>query len=287
MPPRPTTPHVVQVGANAHSGAAAFAHDPVPYLITKGGWRATLVEPQPAAAAALRASYEANKDVDVLQAAFCADASMSSAPLYFINGSKTLGANESDVRCEPGGAISGTASFSKAQVLQHQRFYRFTPSQCSACAARLGRPLPPTCMKRIYTDNLDTLDVRCVRTSDLTAAHQRTIDALVVDAEGQDAVVVTRVLDDHRAALEAPPTVIVYEHVHLKAASRTRLGTRLVAAGLSPYRARAPNVFPEGLAWQSLRHVLKRVNTLDNSVWVVNKSAEAVVDWRREHRRSR
>ena len=26
MPPRPTTPHVVQVGANAHSGAAAFAH---------------------------------------------------------------------------------------------------------------------------------------------------------------------------------------------------------------------------------------------------------------------
>ena len=130
---------VLQVGANAHSKAVAFSHDPVPRLIARG-FSAVLVEPQPFAAESLRKAYAHNSLVRVVQAAFCPDASATTVPLWFINGTKNLGSNESDVRCA-GAAISGTASFSRAHVMQHQRFYKFTPSRCANCARELGRAL--------------------------------------------------------------------------------------------------------------------------------------------------
>ena len=142
--------------------------------------------------------------------------SPTTIPLYFINGSRTLGANESDVRCL-GDVVSGTASFSKALVMAHQRFYRYTPSQCASCATRLGRQLPPTCMRRVYADNLDVLQVRCAHAGQLFGVNATGVDRqappgsvslLVVDAEGEDDRVVARML----AILGGEaPSVLVYE----------------------------------------------------------------------------
>ena len=266
---------VLQIGANSHGADIAFSHDPVPTLIRQG-WRATLVEPQPVAAGKLRAAYAAtNGRVRVLEAAFCSEPGVSSVPLYFINGSRTLGSNESDIRCIGGdGAISGTASFSRQHVMAHQRFYKFTPSQCRSCAARLGRPLPPTCMRRVYADNLQMLDVRCVRTEDV-APDARSPDAVVIDAEGQDGKIVLRLLDDFRTHGARMPFVIVYEHAHLRAGHKQQLAASLQALGFSPYRsgkAARGSALPNGMAWTAMRHALNRVNAVENSLWVRNQS---------------
>ena len=293
------------MGANSHSDHTAFKHDPVPWLISHG-WSATLIEPQPGPAALLRRRYESNAFVRIVQAAVCADVAMDAVPLFFVNGSLTLGANESDIRCL-GDVVSGTASFSKAHVVAHQRFYRFTPSQCMGCAARLGRPLPPTCMKRVYTDNLDMIRVPCAQAdqmpfggrggagagaaasrsahrrqhahasadgdSSLTAAAPRerlaSASLVVVDAEGEDDRVVDRLLE---MAGGMPPPVLVYEQAHLRSSRKAALATRLRAAGLAVYnrtsRAQAP---PGGLGettWSQLRKALTRLDSRDNALWV-------------------
>ena len=289
-------------------GSAAFAHDPVPWLISHG-WSATLVEPQPSPAASLRRRYGSHALVRIVQAAVCPDGAMAAVPLFFVNGSRTLGANESDIRCL-GDVVSGTASFSKAHVVAHQRFYRFTPSQCMGCSERLGRPLPPTCMKRVYTDNLDMISVPCAQPdqmplggrggasasaaairsahrrpharasadgsgdSSLAAAAPRARERLasaslvVVDAEGEDDRVVGRLLE---MAGGVPPPVLVYEQAHLRSSRRAALASRLRAAGLAVYnrtRARTP---PGGLGpttWSQLRHALARLDSRDNALWV-------------------
>ena len=267
-------PSVLQIGANSHSTSTAFVHDPVPRLIANG-WRAVLVEPQPDAAVALRHHYAGREDqVRVVEAAFCPSATARAMPLYFVNATKTLGANESDVRCV-GDAIFGTASFSKAQVLRHQRWYRFTPSQCMACARRLGRPLPPTCMRRVYTDNLDVLTVPCASPEQLLASassrtsSSRGIDALIVDVEGEDDRVVNRYLDLLAGAV--PPPVVVYEHVHLGDARNAALRVRLRGAGMRPFnwasmRSPPARSMPPA-TWNHLRRVL-RGSERDNAVWV-------------------
>ena len=275
-------PIVLQVGANSHSDDAAFAHDPVPRLIARVGWGAILVEPQPEAAASLRDRYRSKAPrVAVVEAAFCPDAAARSVPLYFINGTRTLGSNESDVRCV-GKAISGTASFSKPHVLQHQRWYRFTPSQCATCSKLLGRALPPTCMRRVYLDNLEVANVPCAavhqllpsNTTSAAAGSRVGADVVVVDVEGEDDKVVGRYLD----LVAPPPSVLVYEHAHLRTPRRAALASRLRAAGMVPYRAAETKAPPGSLAglrthhWTAMRRVLARVNTNDNAVWVRRSS---------------
>ena len=135
----------------------------------------------------LRSRYSRNGNVSVLREAVCPDASASSTMLWFINVSKMLGSNVSDARCLGDlSATSGTASLSRRHVTQYQRFYRFTPSQCKACSERLQKPLPPSCLSRVYVDNLDNVSVPCARLVSERA------DALVVDAEGWDAAALTR-----------------------------------------------------------------------------------------------
>lgn len=204
----------------------------------------------------------------------CQDGATSSVPLYFINGSKTLGANESDVRCL-GDAISGTASFTKNLILGHQRFYKFTPSQCEKCAARLGRPLPMTCMKRVYTDNLDVINVPCARSADLLGGPDAA-QLVVVDAEGEDDHVVARLLDIGRGV---PPPVLIYEQSHLRPARRAALAQRLRDVGMRTYNRTAHRMPPRSgsvslspSSWTQIRHVLARIDARDNAGWVVPSS---------------
>ena len=278
-------PTVLQIGANAHSADAAFAHDPVPWLIGHG-WAATLVEPQPGPARSLRKRYTGNPSVRVVQGAFCPDSASSTVPLYFVNGSKTLGANESDIRClGEKGAVSGTASFSRALVAGNQRFYRFTPSQCANCAKMLGRPLPPTCMRRVYADNLDVVNVSCVRQatelfdSGAAASSESSsarISLAVIDCEGEDDHVVGRLLE---MISGQPPEVLVYEQSHLKGHRRSTLASKLRALGMTTYNRSTMKQPPAGSAlsqasWGHLRHVLNRMDTSrDNAAWTRGRAA--------------
>lgn len=295
MPTTTDAVGVLQIGANGHTkGIAAFHHDPVPFLI-KRGWSATLVEPQPRLANRLRQNYAAmNSTVGVVQAAVCPEAMALSVPLYFVNGSRTLGANESDIRCLGDDVSSGTASFSRGLVLSHQRHYRFTPSQCALCAAALGRPLPPNCMRRVYEANLDVMHVPCARAADVlptgdgggdgssaaagiiaAATARRRLTVLVVDAEGEDDHVVVRLLD--MMGSSGPPTVIIYEQVHMRAARRAALAKRLRESGMRIYNRTAMRTPPRGRAaelsavrWNQLRSVLSRTGP-DNAAWIVEE----------------
>ena len=272
-------PSVLQVGANSHGTSIAHAHDPVPFLISHG-WSAMLIEPQPQAAAALRDRYSGQQSVNVRQEAVCESAAARWTTLWLINVSKTFGANHSDARCLGDlSAISGTASLSRRQVTQFQRFYRFTPSQCAKCAQQLGRPLPPSCMSRVYLDNLENISVPCAQLSTITAAP---VEALVVDAEGQDADIVRRYLD----LAGSTPRAIVYEHAHLRRSTRASLAERLTAAGMvratdlatQLLRGRhaalrgTPTTAQWNGPWAALRHALKRVDSKDNSVWLLNST---------------
>lgn len=261
---------ILQVGANSHGASFAHAHDPVPYLISHG-WAATLIEPQPQAAAALRERYGGNSAVAVRAEAVCTTDDAEYTTLWLINTTKTIGSNHSDARCLGDlAAISGTASLSRKQVLQYQRFYRFTPSQCAACSQRLGRPLPPSCMSRVYLDNLENVSVPCVP---LRAASEWAADVLVVDAEGHDADVVARYLEVVKAT---PPRALVYEHAHLRGTIRLQLAHRLSAAGMVRHdtgRHRSTRRGQQPWGWAALRHVLARVDVKDNSVWVLNDTA--------------
>ena len=263
-------PSLLQIGANEHSSNAAFAHDPVPSLIRRG-WSATLLEPQPGPASSLRTLYTSNSAVRVVQAAMCQDDATTSVPLYFINGSKTLGANESDFRCMGGNVISGTASFTRSLIMAHQRFYKYTPSQCANCAKFLGRPLPPTCMRRVYSDNLDVISVPCARAADLLSGSETAL-LVVVDAEGEDDHIVTRLIELRKGA---PPPVLVYEQAHLKKDRKHALARRLRSAGMVPYNRsamRAPFSPLSAASWSDIRRALTRVDMRDNAAWVLYPS---------------
>lgn len=272
----PTTapPLVLQIGANSHSGSIAHAHDPVPFLIAHG-WAATLLEPQPPAAAALRELYhkKLSATITVRGEAVCTDVMAATATLWYINATKTLGSNHSDARCMGDfAAASGTASLSRGQVVQYQRFYRYTPSQCAACSLRLQRPLPPSCMARVYLDNLESVSVPCAR---FDVESLGTVDALVIDAEGADAAIVTRYLDVART----PPQALVYEHAFLHGPTRAKLAARLNRAGMVrfgkehelPRRGGAAGRTRRGRRgpWAALRLALSRVDTRQNSVWLL------------------
>ena len=130
-------------------------------------------------------------------------------------------------------------------------------------------------MRRVYADNLQVLDVRCIRTEDVATAA-RSPDAVVIDAEGQDGKIVLRLLDDFRAHGVRMPSVIVYEHAHLRAAQKQQLAASLQQLGFSPYRsgkAAKGSALPNGMAWTAMRHALNRVNAVENSLWVRNHSS--------------
>lgn len=294
-----TSALVLQVGANSHSSFAAHQHDPVPLLI-KQGWHAVLIEPQPTAAASLRKKHGANPHVRVVNAAVCLDAAASAMPLFFVNASRTHGSNDSDTRClgsenDVEATLSGMASFSEAHIIKHERFYRYTPSQCARCAQRLSRPLPPTCMRRVFSANLDRISVACAPfTRSLIASLSSTFSdgggvagskglgervseqslaagALVVDAEGADALIVERYLESGLPL----PSAIVYESAHLRSSSKRRLTARLAQVGMAQYeprslrRMRPPASIPSWL-WRGLRLALSRVEARDNIVWLRN-----------------
>ena len=183
---------------------------------------------------------------------------------------KSFGANHSDVRCLGDlGAISGTASLTRRQVLTHQRHYKYTPSQCAACAQRLGHPLPPTCMARVYLDNVENASVPCMQLSRLSIS--RPTDVLVIDAEGHDAGIVMRFLDELMGS--ALPHALVYEHAHLRGTTRSMLAKRLSAAGMvRAGELRRPSKRLPSHGWTALRHALALVDGKDNSVWVLNDS---------------
>ena len=285
-------PTLLQIGANSHGDSLGFLHDPAPKLISKH-WAAVLLEPQPGAAMALRRRYAGNRRVRVVQAALCRDGSPPSMVLYFVNGSRTLGSNESDVRCMFDDAISGTASFSRAHVVAHQRWYRSTPSQCAKCSALLGRPLPPTCMSRVYTANLDSIDVPCASVAQLlsnsnderTDATQRRLpraaDFVVVDTEGADDMVVARYLQ----LAPRPPALLMFERTFIPGKRWKKLFNRLRAAGLQPFNWTGMRSVPRGSElrradWRMLRAVLwRRLRSRDflkeNSVWALASTEPA------------
>ena len=224
-------------------------------------------------AAVLRSKYLHNDGVVVRSEAFCADAAAVQVTLWFLNSTKGHGSNVSDARClGDAGVIAGTASFSPGQVVQYQRFYRFTPSQCAACGQRIGRPLPPNCMSRVYSGNIDSMSVPCARLN-ATAGRSRAADVLVVDAEGQDAAIVRRYLEIARAR---PPRVVVYEHSHLRRGQRDDLAQRLRAAGMTQHEPHllgransALRAAHRGMPmWSALGRALSKLDARDNSVWV-------------------
>ena len=97
------------------------------------GWSAVLLEPQPSAVAKLQSRYGLNAAVRIVPAAVCLNAMASSTTLWSLNLTKNVGSNESDPRCL-GNLQTEIASLSRSHLLDHQRMYPFTPSQCKKCA---------------------------------------------------------------------------------------------------------------------------------------------------------
>ena len=81
---------MLQIGANSHSEDFAFAHDPVPRLIAKG-WSAILIDTAHCGIA-MKNMHQASRWRMSRQ--FCPDVTARLVPLLFINGTKSLGANE-------------------------------------------------------------------------------------------------------------------------------------------------------------------------------------------------
>ena len=87
--------------------------------------------------------------------------------VWFVNTSRReyLEANESDSRCLrlPGLTwIKEIASVYKSHLRKHGEALSRTERRCRWCSKIVGRRLPPTCMRRLISDNMERIDVPCV-----------------------------------------------------------------------------------------------------------------------------
>ena len=230
---------LVQIGAN--DGGGTGSKDPAIAAISSG-WSALLFEPQPHVFAALAARYRGHAKVRTVNAAVCVDGTAPARKSTGICSSRTStfwhvdlsnatgnwGSNTSDPRCLEGymGAtnrrpwVSEIASFSVSNIMRHNRFFNRTnmKRQCSRCARLLGRPLPNNCMQHFLTSNLRRINVPCACLK-RELRQLRSVDLLIVDAEGLDADIIEGYPFDLR-----PPTRIIFEAMHLTRERRRELG---------------------------------------------------------------
>lgn len=161
----------LQIGAN--DGAW---NDPIEPYVRSGAWRGVLVEPVPYIFARLQTRYANRADL-ILENCAVTDA----------DGEQTF-YSVRELEGDPGQFASVIGSFSLVHVLKN-----------------LGRV--PNLAKRIQV-----IQVPCVTLRTLCAKHHLTeLNALVIDAEGYDGVIVQDIPFD-----SMPPTLIFYEHLHLK-----------------------------------------------------------------------
>eukprot|EP00316_Scyphosphaera_apsteinii_P010124 CAMPEP_0119319720 /NCGR_PEP_ID=MMETSP1333-20130426/50153_1 /TAXON_ID=418940 /ORGANISM="Scyphosphaera apsteinii, Strain RCC1455" /LENGTH=250 /DNA_ID=CAMNT_0007326199 /DNA_START=92 /DNA_END=844 /DNA_ORIENTATION=+ len=221
--PLEARPLLVQVGANEH----VSHHDPAVGAIARG-WRAVLLEPMPAFAATLKLKYAteiASRGVRVVDAAVCdSKCRDTTRTVYYFdhNGTRNLGSNSSDPRCAPSW-LNELSSFSRHHVLSHQARMRVAPKVCTACAAKLRRPLPMSCLSRILLDNLAQSTVRCMCLQQLLSKHERYVALLMIDAQGHDAQILAAFPFD-RVAVDR----VVYEPSLLSRADQ-EMARRLLA----------------------------------------------------------
>lgn len=213
---------VLQVGANDHS----FADDTVVRLAMAAGWDAVLLEPTPAQYGRLAARYAGEPRVHLVREAVCPGTRSSCPakrlPIWTVdttNATGNWGSAHADVRCLSSmygmadhEQVSGYASLSRQHVLEHEYLYQFNGAGCARCAARLGRSLPPDCMKDVLRANLVQRTVACACLARLlrdAAERGKRVRMLVVDAEGFDATVLAEYpLETH------PPARIILETTH-------------------------------------------------------------------------
>jgi len=99
------------------------------------------------------------------------------------------------------------------------------------------------------------------------------LDALVVDAEGADANIIT----DYLEGGGAPPGVLVYERAHLRSKAAKTLAALLLRRGMSRFdgsamrhamrHARSPPGY-SAAGWRTLVKVLEKVPARANALWV-------------------
>ena len=289
---------VVQVGANTHRDTCVRnCHDPTPRLIEMG-WSALLFEPLPSAAALLRSKYASRHTmVRVMPAAVCPNASSTDVRFWTVDPNGNATGNESDVRCLGRDYLDGQiASTSKKQVLGAGLAAKFTPTQCLRCSRKLGRVMPPTCLKRAISDNLVSFSVPCLRIAETLSSlgavggsggsggggggggggsewrRPAPPHLLVIDAEGFDSHVAANYFTSGMSA----PGVVIYEQTHLKGSQRAKMHAMLRMAGMTPYNKSrfafdvgsrgAPDPMRElvGLLWPPMQRIFH-----ENAVWVL------------------
>ena len=223
---------LVQIGANNHQQSASY--DPGPYAVRRG-WRSVLIEPVPQIFAALCHTYNATAHVQAVNAAVCATAGSSSkAPharvceqgahqrIWYVdmtNATGNWGKNHSDARCVLSsgayGWVNEIASLRRETVLNHNRLLlqsRTSAMRCAKCAADLGRPLPPDCVRDVIRANLRSHETRCLCFAEelQLLSHERSVTLLTIDAEGADLEVLRQWPFD-----ALPTTRVMFEAAHL------------------------------------------------------------------------
>lgn len=233
---------MVQVGANDHRDNY-HNPDPGPRAVRRG-WRALLFEPVPAIFASLRHSYANSTRVRMVNAAVCpagksrrrgeplAACERRNHTMWSVDASNRTGnwgSENADGRCIDAAApwVREIASLSKEHVKGMQFFLANRSDKCNKCARSLRRPLPPTCMSRVISDNLAPLLVPCACLRD-ELASESTVDLLMVDAEGYDLEVLkTFPFDAVRTRR------VVYETLHMSPSAIRAAAALMMRAGFA------------------------------------------------------
>ena len=187
---------LLQIGANVHetttfrSGSGVY--DVGPDCVALGWRRITLVEPMPQHFAKLSAKYEGRRGVRLVHGAVCdacgaPDNEANNMSMWYVDASNRTGnwgSRHADTRCLAFGGASGAivpeiASFSRAHVLKHSRYFLSTAKTCRQCASGLperprdGVALPPDCLRNVIANNLRSMPVRCYCASELATLATR------------------------------------------------------------------------------------------------------------------
>ena len=187
----PSISMLVQVGAYDHAPQGHLEHDPAPGLVSRG-WKSILIEPIVPIFERLKANYASRTraGLRIVNAAVCPRCDMPSPRMHFLDvaSNSSFGSRDSDVRCMNQSGlrwVTEIASFSARHLLKHEYLFSRMPRKCEACGKALGRPLTPSCMRRLISKNIRTVPVPCFcLRSEL--ASEPTVTLLTVDAEGHD-----------------------------------------------------------------------------------------------------
>ena len=225
---------LVQIGANDHSDHYNNP-DPAPKAVERG-WRSLLFEPMHTAFERLRRRYGNAKHVRLVNGAVCASARLRCTghqTMWWVdpsNDTGNWGSNQSDGRCIDHAAtwVHEIASLSREHLMSMQRFLEWRPAKCTACAKRLQRPLPPSCMSRLILDNTVRQTVPCVCVSQELRRIYGPISLLVIDTEGYDLEVLQQVPFG-----TVPIWRVVYETSHLSLRDTHAAATLMMQAGFA------------------------------------------------------